>query len=368
MVKNCIFEQAIQNDTHKEELIQALDEMNRFVSKLENKNMMKDLVESWHKFVKYITDDVPQYMKKHTVNTIPHIISFVSEMKNRQDIIDGKLNLKQALKRASGSDIMSFLQSRLIDVAIQIGSDINSKDCGIPIKSIGLPSLHYATLQNNYNCASTFINRGANVVQACKHGIFPLHYAFINEKNQHLNDCSNADILSEYIKENSKKLRSLLIEKNTDMNLRTKNNETALHYAMLHGTNDFSSLDLLFAKGASANVQEKYGNTPLHVCSFKSNIEHMSFLAKYKANPNIQNSKGCTPLHWSARKKDKTAYDYLITMGADKNIKNNVGITPWEYLERDIGLKHISSKSRINRLFSPQASIPSLKQQNSLTI
>ena len=82
---------------------------------------------------------------------------------------------------------------------------------------------------------------------------------------------------------------------------------------------------LLLFYGANPNIQEKDGNTPLHVAAnpYRPNI--LEILLKYLANPNIQNLKGRTALH-NALGIPKHI-ELLLAYKANPNIKDKQGRT-----------------------------------------
>lgn len=329
-----IFENAIRNEPNKEELVKALNDMNRYVHKIESSNAPKDVITTWNTFVKSITQTIPQYIKQHTLNTVPHAVSYLSEMKNRQDIIDGKLSMTQAVTRAGGWDSPSFLSARLIDIAVELGARINSRDCGFSLTSLGVPALHYSALQNNYNCANVIMRHSKNTNFESKDRLYPIHYAFINEKNQVIRENTpNADILKEYIKASSKKLRKMIIDKTEDMNITSGKGETALHFASLHLVNDADSLNQMFKKGALSDLQDQKGNSPMHAAAQSGNNWMIDRLKKSNAPINALNTEGRTPLHVAALNKRPDSFKLLLNLGADITTKDNFGNTADQYLQ-----------------------------------
>lgn len=84
----------------------------------------------------------------------------------------------------------------------------------------------------------------------------------------------------------------------------TETKNTFLHYAAKH---DQHVVIEMFHSAKLINLQNKRGNTPLHIAC-KEGFEHtIKTLLKYQANTDILNDKGETALHVAAKSKHITA-------------------------------------------------------------
>lgn len=54
--------------------------------------------------------------------------------------------------------------------------------------------------------------------------------------------------------------------------------------------------EMLLARGATVNVADQHGNTPLHRAASKGNTTLVKLLLSYHANPNARDGTGSTPL------------------------------------------------------------------------
>ncbi len=92
----------------------------------------------------------------------------------------------------------------------------------------------------------------------------------------------------------------------------------------LHLAQKADVADFLLKNGAAIDVQDLSGSTPLHVAASKDDLLSVKFLVDNKADVNVQNMKGETPLHL-ARK----AYvaDFLLKNGATIDVQDNLGST-----------------------------------------
>lgn len=334
-----ILERTLKDRADIKELMETLQEIDEFANSLKDKQNDKvdEIIDTWKKFVRYIKEDIPLNIKNHILNTIPHVISLISELKTRSDIKNGTIEVKHLSKRVGGWDRHSFLTSRLIDISVQIGADLNSKQAGIPFKSLGVPSTHYASFINNYNCLSTLVNRGADIECTCSKENSPLHYAFSNDKSLYVKKgTKNEDVLREYYRMNSRKIKNFLIEKIKDINVKGNSGNTVIHVISNNKHfNDFESFNLLINKGVDLNVVNKKGNTAMHTAAINGNIELIEYFIHKNANPNVQNNEGKTPLHFAYLYTKTRNVDKLIALGCDPSIKDKYGNRPKDYLDRD---------------------------------
>ncbi|MBL4588131.1 ankyrin repeat domain-containing protein [Candidatus Babeliales bacterium] len=86
----------------------------------------------------------------------------------------------------------------------------------------------------------------------------------------------------------------------------------------------------LLAKGANPNLQNKDGNTPLHLATVKGYNKVLSTLFENGANPNMQNKYGNVPLHFAVINEQTFSVNLFIKYGANLSIQNYSGVTPLE--------------------------------------
>jgi ankyrin repeat protein len=80
-----------------------------------------------------------------------------------------------------------------------------------------------------------------------------------------------------------------------DLDAQDKNGWTALHFAAQEG--DAEVVELLIAAGASLNVRDKYGNTPLFraVMSYRGVGDVPAIFIRHGAGRDVANDSGVTP-------------------------------------------------------------------------
>ena len=103
---------------------------------------------------------------------------------------------------------------------------------------------------------------------------------------------------------------------------------TALHLA-IEKLNQQAAIQLI-EKGASVQLGDDAGKTPLHEATRKADRftdELFELLIEKGANVNAQDKKGDTPLHEATSFGQRLA-PYLLDKGADPNLQNNHGESP----------------------------------------
>ena len=99
--------------------------------------------------------------------------------------------------------------------------------------------------------------------------------------------------------------------------------------------NDASLLTKLLAAGASANVTNPMGQTPLHVASLWGNLEVSALLIEAKADLGAANQFGVTPLHYAAQNTRYEVARLLVANGARKDAVAQDGRMPHEMAKED---------------------------------
>jgi len=116
------------------------------------------------------------------------------------------------------------------------------------------------------------------------------------------------------------KLKDLLVQDKTLVNLKDTRGNAPLHYAVQ--INNSKVAVLLLKNGADINVRDINGVTPLHYAAFMGYKNIVKLLIKHKANLDIQSKAQETALDFALARKHKDIVNLLIQNGIKINIKN----------------------------------------------
>jgi len=77
-----------------------------------------------------------------------------------------------------------------------------------------------------------------------------------------------------------------------------------------------------------SSIDEKYGQTPLHVAAFNDHKGVVEYLLAHKADVNAKSKNGSTPLHLAAAKGNKEIVELLLAHNAQIDALDNEGWSP----------------------------------------
>ncbi|XP_059176229.1 ankyrin-1-like [Physella acuta] len=127
-------------------------------------------------------------------------------------------------------------------------------------------------------------------------------------------------------------IAQILIEKKANINIRNTEGETALHFAVKN--NNFHIVCTLLEQEANINEPNNAGQTPLF---FAYNCKITEYLIEKGAEINLQDKSGETALHLMAKSKEYAVY-ILLEHGANPNISTHEGQTPLMYAANKVDL------------------------------
>lgn len=126
-----------------------------------------------------------------------------------------------------------------------------------------------------------------------------------------------------------KVLAVLLAWPKTDVEVRNRQDESALMIASLKGMTEIVSQ--LLDKGADVN---KPGWTPLHYAATSGHLQIMNLLLENHAYIDAASPNGSTPLMMAAMYGTPSAVKLLLEAGADPLLKNDLGLTAIDFAQR----------------------------------
>jgi ankyrin repeat protein len=172
----------------------------------------------------------------------------------------------------------------------------------------------------NTEIIEALIRHGADInVQLKESNITPLIYS-INLLEKYKDSIRVNNVLT---------ITSFLLRSGSNVNLRTQNGSTALHYAVKNGVNDI--VKLLLENGAEINVVNESGNTPLHYAVKNADNQIVKLLLENGADVNLQPLNCDTALHYAAQIGDIDLVKLLLEKGAKKDQINGFNAPPMYY-------------------------------------
>ncbi|CAB0040818.1 unnamed protein product [Trichogramma brassicae] len=273
----------------------------------------------------------------------------------------------------------------VVEKFLDLGQDPN-----LLVKDTGDSPLHFA-MAINYDdttkVVELLLRRGASPNLANNAGQTPLHNFSIHTDDDHVDlakfffkicddlrqmvrvnikDKSGRAPLHWVVKCRNKKLVELLLKRSAKPNFIDKDGSTPLHYICKKVNDDDGLAKMLFKfcdenhRRLRLDVQNKLGNTPLHEALECGDKKVVELLLRRGASSNLANAKGSTPLHIISKKddsqglaelffeicddlgqtvwvdgRDKKAGRIAIEKRRDQNLANDAGETPLHLIMYD---------------------------------
>lgn len=198
---------------------------------------------------------------------------------------------------------MSEGKEKAIDLLLQFGASIDLPNAD------GVTPLFKAIREDNEKQFEALIKHDVKLNYQNKYGQTALVHALLYAKNE--------DIIVK------------LLEKNVDVDVPDVDGKSAIHWAMIIGCRTDKVLMPLIAKSKNLLLQDVVGHAPIHKAVLKSYHAGVQALVKQGASCNVADKSGKTPLlHQLAINGSAGALRNLILLGADPNLQDNDGNTP----------------------------------------
>ena len=177
----------------------------------------------------------------------------------------------------------------------------------------GRSALHYASENGHEAIVTLLITSGAQVDLPNKWGRTALHYA----ASKHRVNCLK-----------------ILIKNGADPNKQDVDRQTPLYHAVAASTRpqqEDKALDtvaVLISGGASSNIPDKSGMTPLHVAAELGNTQICVHLIKGgRAQVNAIDQHGAIPLHYAVHQSRWHVAEVLLSFGARPAVQDDAGLS-----------------------------------------
>lgn len=204
---------------------------------------------------------------------------------------------------------------------IDAGADLNAGD------QFGKTPLMNAVFSQNFELIKILLQSGAKVDQVDREGSSAL-IAMIN-----MGAGVDAD-------KQKPKIMELLLAAGSDIDLRNKDGNTALHMAVVGGRQ--SILDYLIQKNPDSSIQNKNKKTALDQAIINENWDAVKSLLTIEKDINVLDSYGSTKLHSAIINEKVELIKILLEAGADKETKDKWGKSSIE-LAKSLGNQKIIS-------------------------
>lgn len=193
----------------------------------------------------------------------------------------------------------AWIMDKMVAILLlQHGADINAYD------ATGSTTLHWAMRWPAPMHARFLLKHGASISARDGNGRSVLHLA-ASSKGAYM-----VEVLSDAFA-----LLRLLLGPRADINTRTHDGYTPLHFAARSGNE--AMVKTLLGLEADVNAKGKHGKTALHIAASHGHAPVIELLLDAKADVNTQDGEGLTALHKATRAGRVDAVNRLIEHGAD---------------------------------------------------
>lgn len=231
-------------------------------------------------------------------------------------------------------------RKEVLELLIQRGAKVNTPN----INDNGNTTLHYAACWGALNCAKVLLANGASVDALAQDKSTPLSFAAekghlaiakalieagaqIESKNDPEEKGGATPLL---LAAHNGQLETLkyLLEKGANPCERTIDGLNALHLAIRSGSDNDQLLSILIDVGADINGRTNNGDSPLHYAAFMGYVKCCSLLIRKGAIIECKGQNGSSPLHFASREGQSEVVKLLIENGASLNSKDKDNDTP----------------------------------------
>jgi len=170
-------------------------------------------------------------------------------------------------------------------------------------EDVGYGPIHFAASLGNVELLEFLLSNGLDQDERDKDGSSPLMWVIAADGKEELMDA--------------------LIDRGASVNMHNFEGETPLFLAANRALE--GKVQYLLENGADVNAVNLEGATPLHAAAALGATHLMSLLVTYGAHVNAVDDEGDTPLHWAVREGHGKAACLLVHLGADVNLGNEDG-------------------------------------------
>lgn len=283
-------------------------------------------------------------------------------------LIDGGANINA--KDITGCSALHIAAryglTNILNMLIDCGCDLNA------VSKDNWTALHFAADNGHFDVVKLLIKKESKLDILSSNNETILHCAvakdFRNIVHLILNSVKKEDkksfvntrqgenkqtVLHFAVKNGHKKVTTMLLENEADMEILDCDGNSSLAFAALTGHVDI--LSEILAKGmiiniiaAPINPTVSHMDIPVCLAAGNGHLEALKLLLNAGANLNSFDKKGNTALHWAAKNKHLEVVEFLIKKGIEVDVANDDGLTP-SYLAAQTSCKSIVKILLLNR-------------------
>jgi len=195
---------------------------------------------------------------------------------------------------------------------------------------IGYGPIHFAASLGNVDLMDQLLTCGCDKDERDRNGSSPLMWVILYDGKEELLDS--------------------LVDHGASVNIQNFVGESPLFLAAQRGL--YSKALYLLDNGSDVNVVNLEGGSPLHASAAQGDTNLLNLLVKYGAHVNAVDEEGDSPLHWAVREGNVKAACLLVHLGADVHLANEDGesaldlalCTGDDELARDLSFLHQNSQ------------------------
>ncbi|UYV77857.1 hypothetical protein LAZ67_15002600 [Cordylochernes scorpioides] len=260
-----------------------------------------------------LEDDILEELKFIKVlylppNTTPILQPMDQQVTNSENM---KSRFQQASQKGQKYEVISLIRQ---------GIHVNSTFLR------GVTALHECSEFGHVDTARILIEAGADVNRRNLMSSTPLDLAILGEHVEMVKlllesgarvnskDCwGTAPLYLSCCTAQNEEIAKILIKAGADINAKID----LYSRTCLHQSGKINIADILLRNGASINIQDSVGDTPLIAALLMGNLEMIMFLLSRGADPNIMDYDDGFPLHTAIAFGNRKAVELLIFGGAD---------------------------------------------------
>lgn len=249
-------------------------------------------------------------------------INFQMEEKPRSEFLASEYANPQILELYLNKNIYLLMNSEDVISLIKSASiGNNSENIRYLVKNLGIDvdtkdtntMLHYAVGSGSVEAGEELINLGANVNNTNSNLQSSLHYIIETNPKRMLESVN------------------MLLSKKADPNMKDRNENTALHLAVMNADKSrkqyIEVINALIKNNANVNILNNKKQLALNIAVANNDTEISSILINAKSDVNNKDN-GYAPIHVAVKNNNMAIADSLLKNGADVDIKDKRGYTP----------------------------------------